>query len=148
MYGALLYRLNYEEYQKREAEIDEKIKKLSLEGDDEDIMPLDEAYIISLNTEDEEEYTIQDKGYFVVLIGDYDFDREYADEVIFGIDKDYARYLELDKMDIESMESNAVDEKFRLRERFTTYEDEEVSDILDEIMNEECDFGRLIKRIF
>ena len=53
-YGAFLYRLNYEEYKKNELEMDKKIKKLSVEGEDEEIEPLDEAYIIRVD--DEEDY--------------------------------------------------------------------------------------------
>ena len=37
MYGAFLYRINYEEYKKNELEMDEKIKMLSVEGEDEEI---------------------------------------------------------------------------------------------------------------
>ena len=48
MYAGFLYRLNYEDYQKREQELDEKIKQLALESDDEDITPVDEAYIIRI----------------------------------------------------------------------------------------------------
>ena len=51
MYAGFLYRLNYEDYRKREQELDEKIKQLALENDDEDITPVDEAYIIRIGGE-------------------------------------------------------------------------------------------------
>lgn len=149
MYGGFLYRLNYEEYKKRELEIDEKIEKLSLESEDENIAPLDEAYIIRFDTEDNEEFGINDKGYFVLLVGDSDFDKAYADEVIFGLDESYSRYVELKNMSAKSMDSDLVEERFDLSERFVAYCDEDVSEIADEIVyKEKSEYGEVIKRIF
>lgn len=147
MDGAFLYRLNYEAYKKQEAEMDAKIMKLSEEGEDEDIMPLDEAYIIKLDTEDEDFY-IQDSGYFVLLIGDYDFDCDYADDIIYGLEESYARYVELKNKTKDEMTLELLEECVDLKEYFTPYQDEEVTEIMDEILSGEADYGEVIKQIF
>lgn len=148
MYGGFLYRLNYEEYQKRQAEIDEKLIKLSEESDNEDIVPLDEAYIIRFDTENNEEFAVQDSGYFVLLIGDYNFDVDYAEKVIYGLDESYARHIELKRKDLKTMTNAEKDESFDLLEYFTPYEAEEVLEIAEEILDGEAYYGEVIKRLF
>lgn len=148
MYGGFLYRLNYEEYQKRQAEIDEKLIKLSEESENEDIVPLDEVYIVRFDTENNEEFAVQDSGYFVLLIGDYNFDIDYAEKVIYGLDESYARHIELKKKEPNTMTASEMDESFDLLEYFTPYEAEEVLEIAEEILDGEADYGEVIKRLF
>ncbi len=148
MYGGFLYRLNYEEYQRRQSEIDEKLIKLSEESDNEDIIPLDELYIIRFNTKDNDEFAIQDSGYFVLLIGDYNFDVDYAEKVIYGLDDSYARHIELKKKESNTMTTAEMDESFGLLEYFTPYEAEEVLEIAEEILDGEADYGEVIKQLF
>ena len=148
MYGGFLYRLNYEEYKKKEAEIDVKLKKLSEEDEEnEDFAPIEEAYIIKLDTEDEDFY-IQDSGYFVLLVGDYDFNYDYADDVIYGLEESYARYVELKNKSKDEMNEDLLWEKVELKDYFTPYQEEEVAEIIDEILEGEADYGEVIKQIF
>lgn len=146
MYGEFLFRLNYEEYQKRQTEIDEKLIKLSEEDENEEFVPLEEAYIIRFDTEDNEDFDVQDSGYFVLLIGDYDFDIDYAEEVIYSLDKSYARYLELKK--IEDKDAALAAESINLHDYFTPYQEGEASDIIEEILEGEAEYGEVIKQLF
>ena len=149
MYGAWLYRLNYEEYKNKEKEIDEKLKKLFEENeDDEDIEPLDEAYIIRFDTENNEDFSVQDSGYFVLLVGDSNYDYEYADNVIYGLSERYSEYIELKNNDIEAMDSATLDKFYELDSYFTPYEDEDVNEITEGLFSGECDHGEVIKTIF
>lgn len=152
MDGIFLYRLNYEEYKKKEAEIDAKLMKLSEEDEeDEDIMPLDEAYIVRFDTEDNEDFDVQDSGYFVVLIGDYDYNTDYAEEVILSLDDSYARYKELKSLDKDKITDkealSAVVDLMNLNDYFFIGEGE-ADEIIDEILAGEADYGEVIKQIF
>ena len=115
MYGGFLYRLNYEEYEKNALEMDEKIKKLSVEGEDEEIEALDEAYIIRV---DDEEYRINDSEYYLLLIGSHRFDADYIEDVLYGNEESYARYKELNKKKSKEMSGEELAEVIHLQSRF------------------------------
>ena len=85
MYGAYLYRLNYEEYKKNESETDERITQLSLENEEEETEALDEAYIIRL---DDAEFMIDGNRYFLLLIGSHRFNADYVEDVLYGKEED------------------------------------------------------------
>lgn len=147
MYGAFLYQLNYEEYKKNELELDEKIKQLSIESDDEEIEALDEAYIIRVDAED---VVRCNSKYYLILIGDHHYDAEYIEDVLYGQDLSYARYKELDKKfsEGEELTSEEWGEVMRLQNNYIAYEPEDV-DALEEIVYEEnSEFGQMLKRIF
>ena len=145
MYGGFLYRLNYEEYKKNEREMDEKIKKLSVEGDDEEIEPLDEAYIIRIDAED---YMIDNNRYFLLLVGDHHFDADYIEDVLYGQEAAYARYIELKKKETKEMTSEELAEVVHLQSHFIAQEPEDES-VLEEMVYEgNTEYGEMLKQIF
>lgn len=152
MYGEYLYRLNYEKYMEVEAEIDTKLMKLAEEGDNEDSIPLDEAYIIQFDTTNKEDFHVKTSGYFVLLIGDHNFDEAYAEKVICSLDDSYVRYLEIKKVD-----RNTGDDKFardllreflRLQDYFCVCDPMETPEVTDEILEGTADYGKVIKKLF
>lgn len=160
MYGAYLYRLNFEEYQKRELEIDEKIKRLSVESEDEDdeYEALDGAYILRVNKklplvdmedEDDEDFML-DPGCFVLFIGDSHYDNQYADEVIFGLDSRYEKYKEWKDMDSSLLDDEAINERYKLSNSVFYVYFEEAGRVADEIVfnKEKSQYGDVIKKIF
>ena len=147
MYGGFLYRMDYEDYKKREHEIDEQIKRLSLESDDEDIVPIDEAYIIRID-ECEVDYEISARGYFVLLVGEHHHDVDYIEKVLYGDDMSYLRYRELLNKEIKAMTSEEIQEEGTLREKFLPLSNEDLPGILEEIVAGESDCGEVIKQIF
>ena len=168
MYGAYLYRLNFEEYQKRELEIDEKIKRLSVESEDEDdeYEALDGAYILRVNKklplvdmeddmeddeeDDEEDDFMLEPGCFVLFIGDSHYDNQYADEVIFGLDSRYEKYKEWDGMEISKLDDESKDEWYKLSDSVFHVYFEEAGRVADEIVfnKEKSQYGDVIKKIF
>ena len=128
MYGGFLYRLNYEEYKKHETEMDEKIEQLSLESEDEEIEPLDEAYIVRV---DEDDIAVGDKGYFLLLVGDHHFDADYIEEVLYGQEPSYARYRELQEKESKEMTREELIEAMNLQEEFSPNEAEDVEAMED-----------------
>lgn len=145
MYGGYLYRLNYEEYKKNELEMDEKIKKLSIEGEDEDIEPLDEAYIIRV---DDEEFRIDGNEYYLLLIGDHRFDADYIEDVLYGNEESYARYKELSKKESKEMSSEELAEVVHLQSHFIAQEPDDV-DVFEEMVYEgNTEYGEMLKQVF
>ena len=145
MYGAFLYRLNYEEYKKNELEMDEKIRMLSIEGDDEEIEPLDEAYIIRV---DDEEFRVDGNEYYLLLVGSHRFDADYIEDILYGNEADYARYKELKKKETKEMTSEELAEVVHLQSQFIPQEPDDEY-IFEEIVEEEkTECGEMIKQIF
>ena len=143
MYAGFLYRLNYEDYQKRELELDAKIKQLSLESDDEDITPVDEAYIIRIGGKKTSE-----SGYFLLLVGDHHYDAEYIEDVLYGQDETYARHKELQKKDVRAMTWEELQEGSSLWEKFAPDAEGDLTEIAEGIVEGETDYGEVIKQIF
>ena len=144
MYGAYLYRLNYEEYKKNEIEMDEKITQLSVESDDEEIQALDEAYIVRV---DDEEYRINGNQYFLLLIGDHRFDADYIEDVLYGNEEDYVRYKEL-KKDFKSMTTTEKEEVLDLQSRFIAHEPEDEAIFEDMVYEGDTEYGEMLKQVF
>ena len=145
MYGGFLYRINYEEYKKNELEMDEKIKKLSIEGENEDIEPLDEAYIIRV---DDEEFRIDGNEYYLLLIGDHRFDADYIEDVLYGNEEAYARYKELNKKESKEMSSEELAEVVHLQSHFIAQEPDDV-DVFEEMVYEgNTEYGEMLKQVF
>ena len=160
MYGVYLYRLNFEEYQKRELEIDEKIKRLSVESEDEndEYEALDGAYILRVNKklplvdmeDDEDNGFMLDPGCFVLFVGDSHYDSQYADEVIFGLDSRYEKYKEWDKVSISSLKDEEREEFYVLNHHVFNVYFEEAGRVADEIVfnKEKSEYGEVIKKLF
>jgi len=146
MYGGFLYCLNYEEYKKKESELDEKIKQLSVESeDDEDIVALDEAYIIRV---DDEDYMIDDNQYYLLLIGDHHFDTDYIEEVLYGNEEAYARYKELNKKESKDMSSEELAEVVHLQSQFIAQEPDDVEVFEEMVYEGNTEYGEMLKQIF
>lgn len=143
MYAGFLYRLNYEDYQKRESELDEKMKRLSQENDDEDITPIDEAYIIRIGGK-----KIAERGHFLLLVGDHHYDADYIEDVLYGQEETYARHKELQKKDTKAMTWEELQEGCSLWEKFAPDAEGDLAEIAEAIVEGEADWGEVIKRIF
>ena len=143
MYAGFLYRLNYEVYRKREQELDEKIKQLALENDDEDITPVDEAYIIRIGGE-----KISASGHFLLLVGDQHYDADYIEDVLYGQEEAYARHKELQQKDIKSMTWEELQEGSSLWEKFAPDAEGDLTKFAEWIVEEKPGCGEVIKRIF
>ena len=143
MYAGFLYRLNYEDYQKREQELDEKIKHLALESDDEDISPVDEAYIIRIGGE-----KISASGHFLLLVGDRHYDAEYIEDVLYEHEEAYARHKELQQKDIKSMTWEELQEGSSLWEKFAPDAEGDLTKFAEWIVEGKTGCGEVIKRIF
>jgi len=145
MYGAFLYRLNYEEYKKNEVEMDEKITQLSVESEDEEIEALDEAYIIRV---DAEEFMIDNNQYYLLLVGDHHFDADYIEDVLYGNEAVYARYKELNKKESKEMSSEELAEVVRLQSHFIAQEPEDESVFEEMVYEGNTEYGEMLKQIF
>ena len=151
MYGGFLYRLNYEEYKKNESEMDEKIKQLSVESDDEDMEALDEAYIIRVYDEEfmiNDIFMINDNQYFLLLVGDHHFDADYIEEVLYGKEASYARYKELNKKEVKDMSLEEIEEEWRLQSYFIAHEPKDASVLEEMVYEKDTEYGEMLKRIF
>ena len=142
MYAGFLYRLNYEDYQKREQELDEKIKQLALESDDEDITPVDEAYIIRIGGEKTSE-----SGYFLLLVGDQHYDAEYIEDALYEQEETYARHKKLQKKDIKSMTWEELQEGSSLWEKFAPDPEGDLTKFAEWIVEGKPGCGEVVKRI-
>jgi len=145
MYGAFLYRLNYEEYKKNELEMDEKIKMLSEEGEDEEIEALDEAYIIRV---DDEEFRIDDNEYYLMLVGSHRFDADYIEDVLYGNEEAYVRYKEMKKKDFKKMTIEEKEEKLDLKSHFIAHDPEDASVFEEMVYEGNTEYGEMLKQIF
>ena len=143
MYAGFLYRLNYEDYQKREQELDGRIKQLSLKNADEDITPVDEAYIIRIGGE-----KISASGHFLLLVGDHHYDAEYIEEVLCGQEEAYVRHKELQKKDTRAMTWEELQEGSSLWEKFAPDAEGDLTEIAEMIVEGESGLGEVVKRIF
>ena len=143
MYAGFLYRLNYEDYLKIEQELDEKIKQLVKESDDEDIIPVDEAYIIRIGGE-----KISEIGHFLLLVGDRHYDAEYIEDVLYEHEEAYARHKELQKKDIESMTWEELQEGSSLWEKFAPDPEGNLAKFAEWIVEGKPGCGEVIKRLF
>ena len=145
MYGAYLYRLNYEEYKKNELELDEKIKQLSVESDDEEIEALEEAYIVRV---DDEEFRINGNQYYLLLIGDHHFDADYIEDVLYGNEEDYARYKELKKKEFKKLTIEEKEETIDLQSHFIAQEPDDESIFEDMVYEGDTEHGEMLKQVF
>lgn len=145
MYGAFLYRLNYEEYKKNELEMDEKIKMLSEEGEDEEIEALDEAYIIRV---DDEEFRINDNEYYLMLVGSHRFDADYIEDVLYGNEESYTRYKELKNKEFKTMTMEEKEETIELQSQFIAQEPDDECVFEDMVYEEDTEYGEMLKQIF
>ncbi len=143
MYAGFLYQLNYENYRKREQELDEKIKQLAQESDDEEITAVDEAYIIRIGGE-----KISASGYFLLLVGDHHYDAEYIEDVLYGQDETYARHKELQKKDVRAMTWEELQEGSSLWEKFAPDAEGDLTEIAEMIVEGKPGWGEVVKRIF
>ena len=143
MYAGFLYRLNYEDYQKREQELDEKIKQLALKSDDEDITPVDEAYIIRIGGEKTSE-----SGCFLLLVGDQHYDAEYIEDALYEQEETYARHKELQKKDIKAMAWEELQEGSSLWEKFAPDAEGDLTQFAEWIVEGRTGCGEVVKRIF
>ncbi len=154
MYGCLLYPLNYEEYQKKEAETDAKLCKFSEENgeyeeSDEEFLLLDEAYVVKLDVDFFEPDTAMETEYFLVLIGDVRFDQKGLCDVLYGWSEEYAKYQELAAKDTKTMDEEEVFQLYRLSTSFGFIEAADLGEEFEEIMEgNESDFGEIVKQIF
>ena len=144
MYGAFLYRINYEEYKKNELEMDEKIVRLSVESDDEEIEVLDEAYIVRIDGEGFEE----DNKFFLLLIGDHHYDAEYIEDVLYGQDPSYVRYKELGEKPFEVLATEERRELIRLQNKYIAREPEDVEALEEVVYEGPTEYGEMLKQIF
>ena len=145
MYGGFLYRLNYEEYKKNEIEMDEKIKKLSVESEDEEIEALDEAYIIRV---DDEDFMIDNNQYYLLLVGSHRFNADYIEEVLYGNEESYARYKELNKKESKDMSGEELAEVVHLQRYFIAQEPDDESIFEDMVYEGNTEYGEMLKQIF
>jgi len=145
MYGAFLYRLNYEEYKKNEIEMDEKITQLSVESEDEEIEALDEAYIVRV---DDKDFMTDNNQYYLLLIGDHHFDADYIEDVLYGNEASYARYKELNKKESKEMTSEELSEVVHLQEYFIAQEPEDESVFEEMVYEGNTEYGEMLKQIF
>ena len=136
MYAGFLYRLNYEDYRKREQELDEKIKQLSREN-------VDKSYIIRIGGE-----KISASGYFLLLVGDDHYDAEYIEDVLYGQEETYARHKELQKKDIKAMTWEEMQEGCSLWEKFAPDAEGDLSEIAKMIVEGKSGIGEIVKQIF
>lgn len=136
MYAGFLYRLNYEDYKKREQELDEKIKQLSREN-------VDKSYIIRIGGE-----KISASGYFLLLVGDDHYDAEYIEDVLYGQEETYARHKELQKKDIKAMTWEEMQEGCSLWEKFAPDAEGDLSEIAKMIVEGKSGIGEIVKQIF
>ena len=143
MYAGFLYRLNYEDYQKRESELDEKIKRLTQESDKEDITPVDEAYIIRIGGK-----KMPEEGHFLLLVGDHHYDAEYIEDVLYEQEGTYARHKELQKKDTTAMTWEEMEEGCSLWEKFAPDAEGDLTEIAEAIVEGKTDWGEVIKQIF
>lgn len=149
MYGCYALKLNYEEYLKKEKETDAILKTFSEEEwdwDEEEFEPLEEAYIVKL---DMEVYDVEYNGYYVILIGDSNFDIDKMCDVVFDFDESYKEYSELKKKDIKTMTEQEKMNLIWYGEQFALIEGEELGEEFEELMGgEEVPFGEIVKKIF
>ena len=145
MYGAYLYRLNYEEYKKNEIEMDEKIKQLSVESEDEEIEALEEAYIVRV---DDEEFRINGNQYYLLLIGDHHFDADYIEDVLYGNEESYARYKELKKKEFKKLTIEEKEETIDLQSHFIAQEPDDESIFEDMVYEGDTEHGEMLKQVF
>ena len=136
MYAGFLYRLNYEDYKKREQELDEKIKQLSREN-------VDKSYIIRIGGE-----KISASGYFLLLVGYHHYDAEYIEDVLYGQEETYARHKELQKKDIKVMTWEEMQEGCSLWEKFAPDAEGDLSEIAKMIVEGKSGIGEIVKQIF
>ena len=153
MYGCLLYPLNYEEYQKKEAETDEKLCKFSEEmgeyDENEEYLLLDEAYVVKLDVDFFEPDTAMETEYFLVLIGDVRFDQDGLCNVIYGWSEEYAEFVKLKAKDRDALDKEELFKCYQLSTRFGFIEAADLEEEFQEIMEgAESEFGQIIKQIF
>lgn len=153
MYDCLLYSLNYDEYLKKEAETDEKLREFSetygTYGEDDDFQLLDEAYIVKLDVDYFELDDTMETGYFLVLIGDIRFDEHKLLDVIYGWSEDYAKYKKFISGDNTSLSEKEAFMMYRMMNSFGFIEARELGeDFVDLMDGNECEFGEIIKKVF
>ncbi len=145
MYGGYIYKLDADKFEKRKEEFLSKIAEFGEDEwnfEDEDLEPLDEAYVVAMRTEEDKEQ------FYLVLVGDYHFDEDALKDLLYGGDEMYQRYCRLDQK--PEGEEWSDEERKSLRygmDHYVILEDleEDVQAVLYE-GNEEL--GRVVTRIF
>lgn len=149
MYGCWVYPFNYEEYLKKEEEIDSIIKGFGEEEfafDEDEFEPLDEAYIVEL---DLEAYGAEYTGHYFVAIGTSHYDYEKLEATICGLDADYAKHLELKGREYSSFTEEEKEVCFVYADKFSMIEGNELGEEFEELMSgEDVSCGKIIKKIF
>lgn len=145
MYGCWVLPINYEEYNKREDEIDGILKGF---GEDdfscgEEFEPLEAAYLIELTME-EEEY----EGHYVAVVGDSHFNEEKLCSVVFGLEKEYTKYNELKGRDFKKLTDEEKMKLASLALRYPMLEGSEIEELEELLDGEEVSCGKIVKRIF
>ncbi len=145
MYGGYIYKLNAEKYEQRKEELLAKILEFSEEEfnfDDEEFEPLDEAYVVAMRTEKDEEEL------YLVLVGDSHFDEDTLKNLLYGDEEMYQRYCRLDRK--PEGEKWSEEERECLRygsNHYNIWEDLE-EDVQAVLYDGDEDLGRLVTKIF
>lgn len=144
MYGCWAFPINYAKYEEREEEIDGIIKGF---GEDafaygEEFEPLDAAYLVELNVEEEYE------GYYVVIVGDSHYNEEKLCAVVFGLEEEYAKYSELKGKDFKKLKDEEKMKLVSLASHYSLIEGDDIDELEELLDGEEVSCGKVVKRIF
>lgn len=94
MYGGYIYKLDADKFEQRKEEFLSKIAEFGEDKwnfDDEEFIPLDEAHVVAMRNEKDEEQL------YLVLVGDIHFDEDSLKEFLYGDEEMYREYCRLDQ---------------------------------------------------
>ena len=145
MYGGYIYKLDAEKYEKNKEALHAKILEFGEDEfnfDEEEFEPLDEAYVVAMRSEEDEEEL------YLVLVGDIHFDEEALKELLYGDEEMYQQYRRLD----EKPEGEKWSEKEQAcllygLDHYNIWEDLE-EDVQAILYEEAEELGRLVTKIF
>lgn len=145
MYGGYIYELNEEKFEQRKEEFLAKIAEFGEEAwnfEDEDLEPLDEAYVVAMRTEEDKEQ------FYLVLVGDSHFDEDALKDFLYGDEEMYQRYCLLDrKPEGEAWSEEERESLYYGIAHYVIQEDLE-EDVQAVLYDDEEELGRVITRIF
>ena len=145
MYGGYIYELNEEKFEQRKEEFLAKVAEFGEEAwnfDDEDLEPLDEAYVVAMRTEEDKEQ------FYLVLVGDSHFDEDALMDFLYGDEEMYQRYSLLDrKPEGEKWSEEEQESLFYGIAHYVIQEDLE-EDVQAVLYDDAEELGRVITRIF
>ena len=145
MYGGYIYELNEEKFEQRKEEFLAKIAEFGedeFKFDDEEFIPLDEAYVVAMCTEEDKEQ------FYLVLVGDYHFDEEALKDLLYGDEEMYQRYRKLaQKPEGEEWSEEEQDSLLYGIAHYVMLEDLE-EDVQAVLYDGEEETGRVVTRIF